>query len=199
MKKPESTEAYLAEAPDHWRPQLHELREILLEREELDEAIKWMFPVYALEKKHVASLFYSKDYVGLWFTQGALLSDPHERLVNASPEKTVAQRQLRFGREEPIEPGLVRDFLAQAIENQQMGLEIKSGPAPEAVVPDLLQKEFDADPALAAAYAAFAPYQQREFCESISGAKRADTKERRLAKVVAYIKAGEGLSDKYRK
>ncbi|MEL7159930.1 MAG: DUF1801 domain-containing protein [Bacteroidota bacterium] len=199
MKKPVSVAAYLADAPEHWRPCLEELREIMLEREELTEAIKWAFPVYSLGKKNVTSIFYTKEYVGVWFTQGALLSDPHERLVNASPEKTVAQRQLRFGPEEAVDADLVRDFLAQAIENQQLGLEIKPGPAPDAVIPELLQREFDADPALAAAYEQFAPYQRREFCESITNAKRADTKHRRLVKVVEHLKAGKGLSDKYRK
>lgn len=199
MHKPSSPEAYIAEAPPHWQAGLERLRALLLEREELTEAIKWSIPVYSIDKKNVATIFHSKAYVGVWFPQGALLSDPHGRLVNASPEKTVAQRQLRFGPDTEVDDELVRGFLAQAIENQLMGLEILPGPAPEAEVPARLQKAFDQDPALAAAFADFAPYQQREFCESISGAKREETKERRLIKAIAMIKKGEGLSDKYRK
>ncbi|MEM9259553.1 MAG: DUF1801 domain-containing protein, partial [Bacteroidota bacterium] len=115
MQKPSSPEAYVAAAPEHWQPKLAALREILLEREELTEAIKWAMPVYSIGKKNVATLFYSKAYAGVWFAQGALLSDPHERLVNASPEKTVAQRQLRFGPEEVVDAELVRGFLAEAV------------------------------------------------------------------------------------
>jgi hypothetical protein len=51
VKKPASVADYLAEAPDHWRPQLIQLRELMLTFGELDEAIKWAFPVYSLGKK----------------------------------------------------------------------------------------------------------------------------------------------------
>lgn len=171
----------------------------MLEQEELTEAIKWAFPVYSLGKKNVASIFYSKTYVGVWFTQGALLNDPEGRLVNASPEKTVAQRQLRFGPDEEVDATLVRGYLTEAVANQAMGLEIKALPEPEAEMPEILQSALDANPDLAAAYTRFSPYKQREFCESINGAKREDTRIRRLAKAVEHIREGRGLSDKYRK
>lgn len=199
MKKPASATAYVAEAPDQWRDRLGQLREIMLEREELTEAIKWAFPVYSLGKKNVASIFHTKAYVGVWFTQGALLSDPAGRLVNASPGKTVAQRQLRFGPKQAVDDELVRAYLAEAIENQQMGLEHHPEPAPAPEPPPRLQRTLAGDKELAAAYATFAPYKQREFCESIANAKREETKERRLAKVIKHIREGRGLSDKYRK
>lgn len=198
MKKPASPEAFITSAPKHWQDRLHRLREIMLEQEDLTEAIKWAFPVYSLGKKNVVSIFHTKSYVGVWFTQGALLDDPAGRLVNASPGKTVAQRQLRFGPDEPLDEELVRSYLLQAVANQTMGLEIKAQPAPETEVPELLQKALDEDPALATAFAGFAPYKQREFCESISTAKREDTKQRRLIKALEHIREGRGLSDKYR-
>lgn len=199
MKKPASPEAFIADAPDHWRPQLITLREVMLEQESLSEAIKWAFPVYALGKKNVASIFYTKAYVGVWFPQGALLKDPEGRLVNASPGKTVAQRQLRFGRDAPIDAALVRSFLAEAVANQEMGLELKLAPAAAPEIPDLLQGALKSDANLAKAFAALPPYKQKEFCESITEAKREATKLRRLEKAVDLIRAGKGLSDKYRK
>ncbi|MEM6771490.1 MAG: DUF1801 domain-containing protein, partial [Bacteroidota bacterium] len=130
MEKPSSAEAYIAAAPSHWQARLRELRELMHEQSALSEAIKWAFPVYSLGKKNIASIFHTKAYVGVWFTQGALLNDPNGRLINASPEKTIAQRQLRFGLDTPVDAELVRAFLAEAIENQKMGLELKPGPAP---------------------------------------------------------------------
>lgn len=199
MQKPSSPEAYIAQAPAHWQERLHQLREILLERSELSEAIKWAMPVYSIGKKNVATLFYAKAYVGVWFNQGALLSDPDGLLVNASPGKTVAQRQLRFGPEEPVAETLVRSFLSEAVENQLMGLEMEIMPAPEAVIPDELRAVFQEEPSLFTSYSAMPPYKQREFCESIAGAKRKETRQRRLEKAVAMIREGKGLSDKYRK
>lgn len=199
MEKPSSPEAYIAAAPDHWRDRLIELREIMHEHSALTEAIKWAFPVYSLGKKNVASIFHTKGYVGVWFTQGALLRDPDNRLVNASPGKTVAQRQLRFGPTEPVDTELVRGFLAQAVENQQMGLELKPAPASAPEIPGLLRDALATDASLKAAYEKFPPYKQREFCESIAEAKREATKLRRLEKAIEYIREGKGLSDKYRK
>lgn len=199
MHRPSSPDAFVQEAPEHYRERLKQLREIMLERDELTESIKWSLPVYSLGKKNVAAIFHAKAYVGVWFHQGVLLSDPDKILVNASPGKTVAQRQLRFGPEEAVDEALVRSFLEEAVQNQLMGLEMKKLPAPEAVIPDELQTALNQDAELAAAFHAFTPYKQREFCESIAGAKRQETRQRRLEKALVMIRAGEGLSDKYRK
>jgi len=171
MYKPTSPEDYIANAPA---------------------------PVYGYGKKNVATLFHAKAYLGIWFTQGALLSDPHRILVNASPDKTVAQRQLRFATQEEVDLGLLRDFLNEAIQNQKDGLELGPMPAPEAVLPPELAQAFTKDPQLKTLYLAFTPFKQRAFCEHISGAKRAETKVRRLEKVIEHIREGRGLSDKYR-
>ena len=39
---------------------------------------------------------YIRDYVGLWFYQGALLSDPQQVLINAQTGRTKASRQWRY-------------------------------------------------------------------------------------------------------
>lgn len=198
MKKPASPEIYVNTAPDLWRARLARLRNLMLEHGELTEAIKWNFPVYSLGKKNVVSLFYSKSYVGVWFMQGALLKDPEGRLVNASPEKTVAQRQLRFGPEEKVDEELVRGYVEEAVLNQTLGLQLTIAPAAAPKMPDLLSKALAADERMAATYANFPPYKQREFCESIADAKRGDTRQRRLVKVLEHLREGRGLSDKYR-
>ena len=197
MRKPSSPEDYLAHAPEHYRAGLTAMREVLTGYD-LEENIKWNMPVYGYGKKNVATLFHAKGYLGVWFAQGALLSDPNGILVNASPEKTVAQRQLRFANEEEVDPELLRGFLAEAIKNQKDGLELGPAPAPETIPPPELEQAFIDDPGLKMLYEKFAPYKKREFCEAISEAKRTDTKKRRLQKVTKHIRAGRGLSDKYR-
>ncbi|TXF89202.1 hypothetical protein FUA23_11870 [Neolewinella aurantiaca] len=198
MYKPSSPEDYLANAPDHYRAGLTAMREVLLSFD-LEESIKWNIPVYGYGKKNVASLFYAKAYLGVWFGQGALLSDPDGILVNASPGKTVSQRQLRFASQEEVDPELLRGFLTEAIQNQKEGLELAPVKAPEAELPPALLEAFRNDPELEQLYSGFTPYKQREFCESINDAKREVTKARRLQKVIEHIREGSGLSDKYRK
>jgi uncharacterized protein YdeI (YjbR/CyaY-like superfamily) len=199
VKKPASVADYLAEAPDHWRPQLIQLRELMLTFGELDEAIKWAFPVYSLGKKNVAGLFHSKQYVGVWFMQGALLPDPNGRLVNASPGKTVSQRQLRFSKGEEVDLDLARDLMARAVENQAMGLEMKPAPAPEVAMPEELKAALAARPAQATAFENQTPRRQRDYCEYIGSAKRGATRTARLEKSLDLIAEGKGLNDQYRK
>ena len=198
MDKPESVDAYLAAAPTHWQPLLQSLRELLLQTE-LEETVKWAFPMYTLDGKNVIGMIHTKGYAGLWFNQGALLSDPTQVLVNASPEKTVAQRQLRFASPADLDLELAAAYVQEAIDNQRMGLAIKAAPKSEIEIPPLLQQALDKSPELAAAFAAFSPYKQREFCEHIATAKREATKLSRLEKDIPMILRGEGLSDKYRK
>jgi uncharacterized protein YdeI (YjbR/CyaY-like superfamily) len=198
MYKPTSPQDFIAHAPEHYRPGLEAMREILLTTD-MEENIKWNMPVYGYGKKNVATLFFAKSYLGVWFGNGALLADPDQLLVNASPGKTVGQRQLRFKDSESVDLELLRGFVEEAVQLQKDGVEFVAGPLPEAVVPPALQAELDGDSELALAFAAFAPYKQREFCELISTAKRADTKERRLVGVVEMIRAGVAPGDKYRK
>jgi uncharacterized protein YdeI (YjbR/CyaY-like superfamily) len=197
MYKPDSPQDYLNHAPEHYRAGLAAMREVLISYD-LEENIKWNMPVYGYGKKNVATLFHAKAYLGVWFSQGALLSDPERLLVNASPEKTVSQRQLRFATQDEVDLDLLRSFLVEAIRNQKDGLEMGAIPAAAAVPPPELKQAFSEDPQLEAAYLAFTPYKQREFCDSISEAKRADTKVRRLQKAIEHIREGRGLSDKYR-
>ena len=196
MKKPKSVDEFITLYPQ-WTKELNYLRAIALEAE-MEENIKWNMPVYGYGKKNVATLFHAKAYLGVWFSQGALLSDPERLLVNASPEKTVSQRQLRFATQDEVDLDLLRSFLVEAIRNQKDGLEMGAIPAAAAVPPPELKQAFSEDPQLEAAYLAFTPYKQREFCDSISEAKRADTKVRRLQKAIEHIREGRGLSDKYR-
>lgn len=197
MYKPSSPEDYLAHAPGHYRAGLSAMREVL-NSFDMEENIKWNMPVYGYGKKNLATLFHAKAYLGVWFAQGALLPDPDGILVNASPEKTVSQRQLRFASQDEVDTELLRGFLAEAIRNHKDGLEAPTAPAPAAAPPPELEHAFAEEPGLRVRYEAFPPYKKREFCESISKAKRAETKMRRLKKVIEHLRAGEGLSDKWR-
>ena len=113
MKKPRTVDDFI-ESQEQWKEPLIRLRSILLSTE-LEETVKWNFPVYTLKGHNVAGLGAFQSYVGIWFFQGALLKDKHQRLVNAQEGKTQAMRQLRFYSAEEIDEQLVKEYLAEAI------------------------------------------------------------------------------------
>jgi hypothetical protein len=61
----------------------------------------------------------------------------------------------------------------------------------EVNVPPEFQKELDADDVARAAYEQLSFTHRREYAEWITSAKRADTRERRLARALEMLRAGE--------
>jgi uncharacterized protein YdeI (YjbR/CyaY-like superfamily) len=94
-------------------------------------------------------------------------------------------------------PRKTKQYILEAIENEKQGKILKPTKK-EAIVSELLQKEMDLNPALAAAFQKFAPYKQYEFLEYIETAKQEKTKITRIEKVIPMILSNIGLNDKYR-
>jgi len=181
-----------------WQEILTFLRDILLSTG-LEETIKWGVPVYTLDGKNVVGLTAFKNHVAIWFMQGALLKDPAGVLVNAQEGTTRAQRQLRFDSMEGVDKGLIEDYLAEAIENQKKGKVVKPVKKQAFSIPPELSDVLSGDNDLDAPFRQLTSYKQREFAEYIADAKRADTKSRRLEKIIPMIRNGTGLNDKYRR
>lgn len=196
MKRHKTVDDYIAGNPfrDYT---LIKLRQIILSTE-LQETIKWGAPVYTFQGKNIVGLGAYKSYVGIWFFQGALLSDIHRKLVNAQEGKTKALRQWRFNSIEEINAELILEYLDEAIQNQKSGKEIKPAKRKPLVVPVELQDAFDQNTGLKNAFELLGLSKQREFADYISEAKREETRIKRLDKVIPLMLAQKGLHDKYR-
>ncbi|MCP4120942.1 MAG: hypothetical protein GY751_04250 [Bacteroidetes bacterium] len=201
MKNYRDIEDYFLAHPE-WEMELAYLRDLMFSHPEFEETIKWGAPVYTVEGKNVAGLGAFKSYVGIWFFQGALLSDPHQKLINAQPGKTKALRQWYFLHMEEIENNkeLIRAYLSEAIQNQLAGKmvpkEIKS--KQDLQIPEELQEAFEITERLEEKFYTISPYKRREFCEYISEAKREVTRRKRVETSIPIILDGKGLNDKYR-
>jgi uncharacterized protein YdeI (YjbR/CyaY-like superfamily) len=196
MKRFTSVDDYIA-AAEHWQPELIRLREILCGTS-LTETVKWGSPCYTWQGKMVVGLGAFKSYVGLWFFQGALLSDPHGVLLNAQQGKTKAMRQWRFADQKQIKATWIKAYVKEAIAVQDAGKEIKADRDQPVVIPSLLQAALSANRKAATQFRKFGKGRQREFADYIADAKQEATRERRLQKIMPMIESGIGLNDKYR-
>lgn len=185
---------------ERWRTVLEPVRDRLL-ASGMDETIKWGIPVYTVDGRNVAGLAAFRDFAAVWFFQGALLSDPDERLVNAQPGKTRAQRQWRIAAPDEIDLDVLDAWIEEAVRNEREGRRVpaRTRAAANDPVPDELSAALDADAALAAAYEKLTPGRRRAYAAYIGDAKRAATRQRRLQKCLPMIRAGQGLDDRYRK
>lgn len=196
MKRFTSVDDYIANA-DNWRVELERLREIL-NSTALVEEIKWGAPCYTHKGKNIVGLAAFKSWVCLWFHQGALLSDDRKLLVNAQEGKTKALRQWRMTSFRDIKPAIIKRYLKEAISLVDQGKEIKAERSKAVDVPDELAKAMRRLKGATAAFRELTPGRQREYAEHIASAKRNDTKQKRIAKILPMITAGVGLHDKYR-
>lgn len=179
-----------------WSEELNILRSIFSALP-LEETIKWGAHYYMSNGKNILGMAAFKSYFGIWFMQGALLKDEAKKLINAQEGKTSALRQWRFNSKDEIDADLIKTYVLEAIDNQHQGKEIKPKKKP-LIIPDLLQKAFDADQELKEKYEAFTLGKKRDYADYISEAKREATKQSRLEKIIPMIKSGMGLYDKYK-
>ena len=185
------------ESCEHWQPELIRLRKIL-NATGLQETVKWGAPCYTSGGKNIVGIGAFKSYVGLWFFQGALLSDPGKELVNAQKGKTKAMRQWRFHSAKDIRANSIKAYVAEAIELAASGKQIKAERNKPVVIPSELKAALAADKAVAGAFDGLTPGKRREYAEYIADAKRAATKAKRIEKILPMIADGQGLNDKYR-
>jgi uncharacterized protein YdeI (YjbR/CyaY-like superfamily) len=192
MTKNPKVDAFLARATE-WHDEAARLRELLLGCG-LDEDLKWGKPCYASDGNNIAILQPMKAFLSLMFFKGALLSNEHGALESQG-ENTRSALRLCFTSVAQVEAraDIVRTCVREAIEVERAGLSV--GPPPPLEPCPELQAALDADPALAAAFAALTPGRQREYDMHIAGAKQTATREKRAQTCAPKILAGKGLRD----
>lgn len=197
MKGARNAEEFILENPG-WQRELITLREIFLSTG-LEETIKWGIPVYTNGTDNVAGMAAFKSYVGIWFYQGALLKDETGKLIVAQEGVTKALRQWRFESYEEIENGrdTIIAFVKESVDNFAKGKIIKPSRGSELVLPEDLNARLDADPSLKMAFENLSLSRRRDYAEHIATAKREETRNARLEKIIPMILRGEGLNDKY--
>jgi uncharacterized protein YdeI (YjbR/CyaY-like superfamily) len=196
MKRSKSVDDYI-KTSEYWQPELKRLREIL-KATELAEEIKWGAPCYTYDGKNVVGIGAFKSYVGLWFHQGALLGDDKKVLINAQEGKTKALRQWRMNSAKDLKPAIIKRYVKEAIQLVRNGQSVRPVRSKSISVPPELLNALKKNKTAEEYFGQLTPGRQREYAEYISGAKRDETKNSRIAKILPMIKSGIGLNDKYR-
>ena len=172
----------------------------LISTTEVEETVKWGMPVYTIKNKNVLGISAFKNHSGMWFYQGALLSDPLNVLINAQEGKTQAMRQWRFKEKSQLNDEQILQYILEAIENEKQGKRVKFEKKKiEVTVPDPLMELFSKDTRLKESFDLLTPGKQKEYCEYISTAKREATVQSRLQKISPMIRNGVGLNDMYKR
>lgn len=183
------------EKPGAWQREIGHLRTIALDCG-LGEELKWGVPCYTHEGGKIVLIHVFKEYCALLFFKGALLTDPAGLLVQQT-ENTQATRQLRFTGLHQIrnEESIIRAYIREAIELEKSGIRVPLKTTAEYSIPEELQQQLDALPALKTAFEALTPGRQRAYLLHFAAPKLAKTRAARVEKSIPMILDGKGLND----
>jgi len=134
----------------------------------------------------------------LWFHQGALLKDDKKVLMNAQEGRTKALRQWRMQTGKDIKSTIIKAYVKEAIKLVKEGRQIAPARKRPLFVPPELKKALRADKTAGLGFKSLRLGLQREYADYISDAKRAETKIKRIEKILPMISSGAGLNDNYR-
>ncbi len=178
-----------------WQAELALLREIILECD-LTEDFKWMHPCYTLNSKNILLIHGFKEYCAVLFNKGALLSDPHNILVQQT-KNTQSARQIRFSDISEIKDlrPIIKDYILAAIEVEKSGLKVEKKSTSDYEVPIELIQKFEGNPDFEKAFSNLTPGRQRGYLLHFTQPKQSKTKLSRIENSIDKIMKGYGFND----
>ncbi|MCW3847120.1 YdeI/OmpD-associated family protein [Sphingomonas sp. LB-2] len=187
-------DAYIEKQADFARPILATLRaQVHAACPEAEEAIKWSMPAFLYRGRPLANMAAFKAHAtfGVWYR--------HE-LATGQEGEAMGQ----YGRITSVDALPPAEELAKHVRAAMTLIETgatpkreKKAPKPEAEVPPELAEALADDDAAAAVFNGFPPGCRREYCEWIAEAKRRETKAKRVAEAVSWIREGKRRNWKY--
>lgn len=179
-----------------WQEEMTALRDILLDCD-LTEELKWGKPCYTAGGGNIVIMQPFKAHLSLMFFKGALLKDP-AGILRAQGENTQSALRIEFTDPKQVAEteSTLRSYIAEAIQIEEAGLKVPKKKVAEYAVPEELAKRLREDEEYREAFEALTPGRKKSYLLHFSGAKRAETRERRIEKCRAKILAGKGFNER---
>jgi uncharacterized protein YdeI (YjbR/CyaY-like superfamily) len=179
-----------------WQDEMRALREILLECD-VGEELKWGKPCYTAHGGNIVVMQPFKDRLALMFFKGALLDDP-EGVLREQGEATRSALRMEFESPEDVtaREAVIRAYVAAAIEVEASGRTVPKKKVAEFDVPAEFERRLREDDAYRAAFEALTPGRKKSYLLHFAGAKRAETRERRIEKCRPKVLEGKGFNER---
>ena len=187
-------DAYIAKQADFARPILTWVRERFhAALPELVEDVKWSHPFFTYKGKPLANMAAFKAHAAFGFWDHAGVMEGKEREAMGSFGRVESMADLPPAAE--LE-ALILKAAARIDAGVKPPRAVKT-PKPEAEVPAELAEALAADDVAKANFTNFPPGCRREYCEWIGEAKRPETRTKRAAEAVGWIREGKRRNWKY--
>lgn len=192
MARDKRIDAYIAKAQPFARPILERIREIVHRAlPEIEEGIKWGIPAFMLNGKNVAGMAAFKRHASIMLTAddvagGGMGSYGKLKSLDELPSEKELTRRLHFG----------RDMLAQGKALRNIP---ERAPKAKIAVPQDFAAALREAPKAKATFDGFTEAQRRDYLEWIVGAKRDETRAKRIATTLEWLAEGKRMNWKYEK
>lgn len=195
----EQIDAYIAKAQPFAQPILEAIRaRLLAAAPELEQTLKWSMPTFTYKGKILANMaaFTRHATFGFWYgemvtggtgTRMQAMGDLGRiTLVDQLPDAAVFAAWVAKAKQ------LIDDGVKPPhVEGRGKHPKTEIGMVP------VFQTALDADAAAKATWDGFPPSCRREYLEWITGAKRDETRDKRIATTIAQLGEGKRLNWKY--
>ncbi len=180
-----------------WREELQALRPGLLAAG-LAEELRWYKPCYSHGGSKVVIFQPFKAMCALLFFKGRLLEDPDGVLREQGANTRCALRvEFRSVAEVMAAERTLQALVADAIRVEEAGLSCPERAAgDDGPYPDELETALDADGILRDAWERLTPGRRRGWLLHFNGAKRSETRVRRIDRAAPLILEGFGMHDR---
>ena len=193
-------DAYIAKAAPFAQPVLEHLRELVHTAcPDVEEAIKWSMPFFVYKgqilgnmaafKAHCSFGLWGGDVTAMMRKDGVLSDDGMGKLGRVTSVKELPKKKDMVG--------YVREVMAFIEDGGKTMQRKPKAPKPETEVPAELAAALKKNKVAGKVFAEFSPGCRREYVDWIVEAKRAETKEKRVAQAVEWIAEGKQRNWKY--
>ena len=198
-------DAYIAKSQPFAQPILNHLRELVHKAcPGVVEAIKWSRPFFEYKGVILGNMSAFKEHCSFGFWGEEISAVLREAKV-LKPDAMGSLGRLTRMEDLPSDKemlALLRKAVAFIDSGQYTSpiaarVKVVKAPAPAVEAPPEFLKALKANKKAAAAFAAFSPSCKKEYVEWIADAKRAETREKRIATAVEWIGEGKQRNWKY--
>lgn len=188
-------DAYIARQADFAQPILNWCRaRVHAVCSDVEESIKWSMPAFSYNGRPLAGMAGFKHHASFGFWR-------REKLATGREGEAMGQ----FGKLSSIDDlpdaaafdDLLRAAVALIDSGEDAMKRARRPPKPEADVPPALAAALSEDDTAAATFQAFPPGCRREYCEWIGEAKRPETRDKRVAEAIGWLREGKKRNWKY--
>jgi len=193
-------DAYIEKSAEFAQPILRHLRELFHKGcLEATEEIKWSMPFFVYKGQLMGNMAAFKQHCSLGFL-GPAMAEVLKKDGMDGADGMGSMGKITSLKDLPSDKKLL-GYITLAAALIDGGAKVmsrpKKEPKPAPEVPAKLAAALKMNKAAAKVFAAFSPSCQREYVEWIAEAKRAETKEKRVAQAVEWIAEGKQRNWKY--